>query len=104
MSDPVGLIGSGGASPLEPRRTVAGGVPADPSGPSFKDVLLKNLHEVNRLQQDASTAIEDLTAGRRGDLEGVMLAVEKADTAFRAVQSIRNKVIQAYEEIQQMRV
>lgn len=104
MPDPLGLIGSSGAGPLDPRRALAGGAAPTPSGPSFKDVLMKNLVEVNQLQQDASSAIEDLTAGKRTDLEGVMIAVEKADTAFRAVQAIRNKVIQAYEEIQQTRV
>jgi flagellar hook-basal body complex protein FliE len=104
MSDPVGLIGAGGGvSPLDGRRSPAVG-PADPGQSSFKDALLRNLEEVDRLQQDASAAAEDLMAGRRTDLEGVLMAVQKADTAFRAVQSIRNKVIQAYEEIQQMRV
>lgn len=104
MPDPLGLIGSGGAGPLDPRRPLAGGVAPNPGGPSFKEALKKNLQEVNKLQQDATTAIEDLTTGKRTDLEGVMIAVEKADTAFRAVQAVRNKVIQAYEEIQQTRV
>ncbi|MFM9996050.1 MAG: flagellar hook-basal body complex protein FliE [Phycisphaerales bacterium] len=104
MADPLGLIaGAGGPSPIQPR-TPAGGVPLNPAGPSFKDVLLKNLDEVNRLQQDAQTAIEDLASGKRGDVEGVMIATQKADTAFKALQAVRNKVIQAYEEVQQMRV
>lgn len=105
MSDPLGLIGSaGGASPLEPRRTPAGGVPIDPSQPTFKDALLRNIEEVNKLQQDANAAIEDMASGRRTDLEGVLIATQKADTAFRMLQAVRNKVIQAYEEIQHMRV
>lgn len=104
MADPLGLIaGAGGPSPIQPR-TAAGGVPLDPSKPSFKDVLLKSLDEVNKLQQDAQTAIEDLASGKRADVEGVMIATQKADTAFKALQAVRNKVIQAYEEVQQMRV
>ncbi len=104
MADPLGLIGATGAG--QPVRARIGGPGAahDPSGPSFRDALMKNLEEVNKLQQDAQTAVEDFAAGRRNDLEGVMIATQKADTAFKALQAVRNKVIQAYEEIQQMRV
>ncbi len=105
MTDPLGLIGSvGNAAQGRPGVSPAGGVPADPSQPSFKDVLLKNIDEVNKLQQDANTAMEDLASGRRNDLEGVLIATQKADTAFKMLQAVRNKVIQAYEDIQQMRV
>ncbi|MBC7834733.1 MAG: flagellar hook-basal body complex protein FliE [Phycisphaerales bacterium] len=107
MSDPLGLIrgvgGVGGGAPMMPR-TPAGGAPVDPSGPSFKDVLMANLREVNKLQQEATTAVEDLMTGERKDLENVILATNKADTAFRMLLSVRNKVQQAYEEIKQIRV
>jgi flagellar hook-basal body complex protein FliE len=42
--------------------------------------------------------------GRRDDLEGVIMATEKADTAFKMLQAMRNQVMQAYDEIKQMRV
>ena len=85
---------------------LAGGVRPQTGKPgdSFKEVLLKNLDEVNKLQQDASLATEDLAAGRRDDVEGVMLATSKADTAFKALQAVRNRVMEAYDEIKQMRV
>jgi flagellar hook-basal body complex protein FliE len=105
MSDPLGLIGNSlnrvGGTPLP--RTPAGGVPTDPSQPSFKDVLMDNIKQVNKLQQEATTAIEDLQTGRRADVEGVMIATQKADTAFRMLVSLRNKLAQATEEIKQMR-
>jgi flagellar hook-basal body complex protein FliE len=100
MTDPLGLIrNTAGPNPL------GGGVrtKAGESG-SFKDVLLKNIDEVNKLQQDASRAAEDLAAGRRDDVEGVMLATSKADTAFKALQAVRNRVMEAYDEVKQMRV
>ena len=43
-------------------------------------------------------------AGRRDDLESVMIATQKADTAFRMLLQIRNKVMDAYEEVKQMRI
>jgi flagellar hook-basal body complex protein FliE len=73
-------------------------------GPSFKDVLLENLQKVNELQQDATEAIEDLQTGRRHDLETVLMATAKADTAFRMLLSVRNKMLDAYNEIKDIRV
>ncbi|TVQ59814.1 MAG: flagellar hook-basal body complex protein FliE [Phycisphaerales bacterium] len=111
MSDPLGLIGAqhGITQPLpgaggQTGRTPAGGLPLDPNAPSFKDVLLENINQVNKLQQDATAATEDLLAGRRDDVEGVLIATQKADTAFRMLLQVRNKVMDAYEEIKQIRV
>ncbi|MEM9373018.1 MAG: flagellar hook-basal body complex protein FliE [Planctomycetota bacterium] len=101
MSDPVGLSRltgeKGGVSPRPPAS-------GDQGGADFKSALMKNLTEVNALQQDATRATEDLVTGKRNDIEGVVLATEKADTAFKMLQSMRNQVMQAYDEIKQMRV
>ena len=109
MADPLGLIGSaGGARPtgpgqLKPNTTQAQD-PGAAGGPSFKDALLENLEKVNAAQQDADRAVEDLMSGRRSDVEGVILATQKADNAFRMLQQVRGKVMQAYDEIRQVRV
>src|SRR5262245_39111344 len=106
MTDPLGFIGRsggvGGAGGLGAQGPGPAQGPKD--GPSFKDVLMENIKQVNDLQQDASKAIEDLTTGKRNDVEGVMLATQKADTAFRMLVQLRNKVQNAYEEIKQLRV
>lgn len=108
MSDPLGLVGRSGAGAgafgaggVQPP---AGGQPVDPSQPSFKDVLMENLKQVNKMQLDASNAIEDLQTGKRNDLEGVLLATQKADSAFRMLVAVGNKVQAAYDEIKQLRV
>ena len=105
MTDPLGLINAGNPG----RVAGAGGVspaagPAAAGGPSFKDVLMKNIEQVNRLQQDAEMAIEDLAVGRRDDVAGVMIAKQKADMAFQMLLQVRNKMVDAYEEIKQIRV
>ena len=74
------------------------------SGPDFKAVLMGNMKEVNALQQDATQAAEDLITGKRSDIEGVIAATDKADTAFKMLQAMRNQVMQAYDEVKQMRV
>jgi flagellar hook-basal body complex protein FliE len=108
MTDPLGLIGRGagsghvGGAGMDGLSRGQGQVPG--AGPSFKELLLQNINEVNKLQQEATTAIEDLSTGKRQDVEGVLLATQKADTAFKLLLSVRNKVQQAVEEIKQIRV
>src|SRR5687767_8313684 len=104
MTDPLGLIGGQLGGVQGAGRPPAPGGPIDPNAPSLKDLLLKNIDEVNKLQKDAAAAIEDLASGKRNDLEGVMLAQGKADLAFKMLQGVRNQMIRAYEDIQQMRV
>lgn len=104
MSDPLGLInnssGAGAINPARPARTVG----RNEQGPDFKDVLMKNIEQVNRLQQDAEMAIEDLQTGKRDDVDAVMIAKQKADTAFQMLLQVRNSLVDAYDEIKDMRV
>lgn len=107
MSDPLGFIQGGGinrAGYIPPRTGIQPGQ-ADQTadGKSFKDTLLETLDEANRLQQEATKAVEDLQTGQRQDVENVLLATTKADNAFRMLQSLRNRVMEAYDEIKQMR-
>jgi flagellar hook-basal body complex protein FliE len=111
MADPLGLIGGGGTggNPFVNRSSrqpggAQAGTGGEVPGQSFKDVMLQNLDEVNKLQQEATRAAEDYTAGERTDVEGVILATQKADNAFRMLQSLRNRMMEAYDEVKQIRV
>ncbi len=105
MADPLGLI-PGSLSPQgiapRPLGTQPGGAPV--GGPAFKDVLMKQIEQVNRLQQDAEMAIEDVAAGRRDDVDAVLIAKQKSDIAFKMLLQVRNKMMDAYEEVKQIRV
>lgn len=102
MTDPLGLIsGMGGVRPEMTRKVGAAG-PSD--APGFKDMLLKNISEVNKLQQNAETALEDLVSGKRDDMANVLNATRQADLAFKTLLQVRNKLMEAYEEIKQLRV
>ncbi len=104
MSDPLGLISTSNINrPLQPVRPLAEDA-ADQNAPNFKDVLMKNLEQVNQLQQEAQHAVEDLASGKRDDVAGVMMAKQKADLAFQMLLQVRNKMVAAYEEVKQMRV
>ena len=104
MHDPLGLIG--GASGMQGIRPDAiapnRSKPAEGT-PDFLAMLKNELSTVNELQQDASRAAEDLVAGRRDDVATVLAATAKADMAFQMLMQVRNKVLDAYEEIKQIR-
>ena len=105
MSDPLGLINTNTSSRVNPLQLPIASKPSGAaSETSFKDVLMKNIDQVNRLQQDAERAIEDLVSGKRDDVDGVLIAKQKADMAFKLLLQVRNKMVDAYEEIKQMRV
>ena len=74
------------------------------TGPSFKDLLLDSLREVNGIQQDAERAVEQLVTGEEVNMAEVMTAVQKADRSFRMMLQMRNKLVQAYQEIRDIRI
>jgi flagellar hook-basal body complex protein FliE len=77
---------------------------ATPEGPSFKDYLLNSIQEVNSMQLSADQAVEQLVTGGDVNPAQVLTAVQKADLAFRMMMQIRNKIVQAYQEVQNIRV
>jgi flagellar hook-basal body complex protein FliE len=82
-----------------PSTPSVGSSPAPAGGTSFSDVLKNSIDEVNRLQQDASKAVEDLATGKSENVTGVMTAMAKSDLAFKTLLAIRSKLMDAYEEI-----
>ena len=70
----------------------------------FSSHLKNALGEVNDLQQKADQAIQQLVGEGKGDLQQTMIALEKADVSFRLMMQIRNKVLEAYQEIMRMQV
>lgn len=71
---------------------------------SFKDFLLNSIQEVNTMQQAADHAVEGLATGGDVNPAEVLTAVQKADIAFRMMLQVRNKIVQAYQEVQNIRV
>lgn len=73
-------------------------------GPSFKDFLMQSIQEVNSMQAAADQAVEKLATGGDVNPAEVLTAVQKADMAFRMMLQVRNKLVQAYEEVQAIRI
>jgi len=71
---------------------------------TFGDFLVDSVAKVNNLQQDANTAMEKLASGKSNNLHETLLQVEKAELAFKTMNQVRSKVIDAYREIMKMQV
>jgi flagellar hook-basal body complex protein FliE len=74
------------------------------AGNSFSSMLQNSIKEVNQLQNEADSSIEQLIVGRSRNLHETMIALEKADISFRLMMEVRNKIIDAYHEIMRMQV
>jgi len=70
-----------------------------PGGLSFADTLSGALNEVNQLQLDADKAIEDLVTGKSQNIHETMIAMSKAELAFKLTLQVRNKALEAYKEV-----
>jgi flagellar hook-basal body complex protein FliE len=71
---------------------------------SFKSALLKSIGDVNSMQMQADQAVETLMTGGDADPAAVLTAVQKADLAFRMMMQMRNKVMQVYQEVKDIRI
>ena len=72
--------------------------------PSFKETLSTYMKEVNEMQHKADVSIEKMVAGEITDVHQVMNSVQEANLAFNMMMEIRNKVMEAYQEVMRMRV
>lgn len=71
---------------------------------SFGEVLKKAVGEVNALQQQSTELKTQLLTGQADSIHQVTIAAEKAELAFQLTMQIRNKVIEAYQEVMRMQV
>lgn len=71
---------------------------------TFGDFLQDSLGQVNSLQKEANVAMEKLASGESQNLHETLLAVEKAEIAFKMMNQVRTKVIDAYREIMKMQI
>ena len=70
---------------------------------SFANVLKKGLDQVNSVQQKADGLATQFEQGVPGiELPQVMLELQKASVSFRALTEVRNKFVNAYQEIMNM--
>ena len=73
-------------------------------GGAFARVIDQVMDRITAPSHAAEQAVSDLALGKTDNLHQVLLAVSQADLAFRLLLEIRNKLTEAYQEIQRMQV
>lgn len=112
---PAGGMGVSDSKSLEisgtQRRSLQNEIAASPSlsqtaapGASFADTLGQAVQQVNQMQKDADKAITNLATGKTDNVADVMVQTEQADIALKLMMQVRNKIIDAYQEVMKMQV
>jgi flagellar hook-basal body complex protein FliE len=70
----------------------------------FKNILLEAIDQVNSMQSQANEAVEQLVTGGDVNPAEVLTSLQKADISFRMMLQIRNKLVQAYQEVNNIRI
>ena len=87
-------------SPTFPAIPVAQLPSASPGG--FAEAFTSAMNQVESDQQTAKVAATDLLAGGKGDIHNVALASQRAELSMELFQQVRNKFVQAYQEVMKM--
>jgi flagellar hook-basal body complex protein FliE len=77
------------------RQAVAGG---------FADLLQQATEQVNAVQQEAEKASRAFALGETQSIHDTMITLERADLSLRLLTQIRNKAVEAYQEMMRMQI
>lgn len=79
--------------------------PASATAPTFGTMFSQAINKVAETQQSASTLTKSFEQGDPGvSLTQVMVATQKASVSFQAMTQVRNKLVEAYQEVMNMQV
>ena len=94
MAFPISSIGFGASLPVQ-----TGSAPKESDGNVFTSMFKDAVARVEDQHKIASAQIESFLSGENEDLHTTVLAVQRAELTFELFQQVRNKVVQAYQEI-----
>lgn len=102
MPDPIQAINA--VSPLSVTRSTTPMAESTTALDNFGQVLSDAINNLSQREQRANQATASLAAGEDVALHQVMLAVQEADIAFQMAMQVRNKLVDAYQEVMRMQV
>ena len=98
------VLGAGQTELVSPAGIAGGASPVGGGAGGFANLLSQKLGGVVDLQNQADQLSQDVATGKSSDLAGATVAVEKASIAIDLVSAIRNKAVDAYQEVMRMQV
>lgn len=76
----------------------------EPTQAPFSERLVAEMEAVNSKLLTAETGLRDLATGKQGNIHHVMLALEDARMSFQLLAQVRNKVLEAYQDLLRMQI
>lgn len=73
-------------------------------GPGFSDLLKNAVESVNTMQHEAGRLEDAVAKGENVNIHQAVIAGEKAGLSFQLLMQVRNKMIDAYQEVMRMQV
>ncbi len=98
----VAIGGAGSAPGLAGLASNGFTTPTQAAGTPFADLLTDSVGEVSRLEDQAQKAVAGLMTGSGVDVHQAMIATQKASMAFELALAVRNKAVQAYQQVMGM--
>ncbi|HJT89784.1 MAG TPA: flagellar hook-basal body complex protein FliE [Bryobacteraceae bacterium] len=97
------------ANPISSIQSIAGLPPLQPAGPAsrsgaFQNVLEGAIRTIESSSSDAATAVQNFLTGQNEEIHTAALAVQKAALTFDLGLQVRNKIVDAYQQIMQMQM
>jgi flagellar hook-basal body complex protein FliE len=86
-------------APPEPIREAATSAVPREGDVSFGDIFVQVVQQANQADAAAAQKIDALARGVNDDLHGTMIAVKEADISVKLVGTIRNRLLDAFNEI-----
>ncbi|MBI2267011.1 MAG: flagellar hook-basal body complex protein FliE [Armatimonadetes bacterium] len=91
------------APSLAPKQALSLGGKENEQG-NFKDIVMSFLGRVNDLQINADQKMQEAANGTATNLHDVIIAAEQANLAFQFTLQLRNRIIEAYQEVLRMQM
>jgi flagellar hook-basal body complex protein FliE len=101
MNDPLQIGSLQSTSRAAPSARVG---KAAPAGDDFASVLRSQLEKAGQMQNEADASVERLLTGQTQSMAEVFVTARKAEVAFSLIMEIRNKLVEAYDELRNLRV
>lgn len=89
-------------SPVAPMPGLGGKPPVGPAKQGFGDLLSDLVEKVDGLQKGADSSVADVVTGKVTDVHQVSVKMQEASVAFDLMLGVRNRLMDAYQEIMRM--
>ena len=104
MSDFIAGIRNLRPFQLDPLKSQGSNPTAENGQVGFGEMLNQAVQQVQRSEMEANDAVTKLAMGEDIELHQVMLKMQEADIAFQVASQMRNKIVEAYQEVMRMQL